>query len=86
MAVTQALIAAPTDTISLGNGTRTGGYDLMELRRKLEQRMEYSKVNSLPTDPAMKPDESITSYANHSESMERDNAMKKMQELSALEY
>ena len=44
----------------------------MELRRKLEQRMEYSKVNSLP----MKLDESITNYASSTEDRERENAMK----------
>ena len=42
----------------------SGGYDLLELRRKLEQRMEYSKVQSLPHDPRMDPDETIPSYAS----------------------
>ena len=40
-----------------------GGYDLHELRRRLEERMEYSKVKPLPHDPAMDPDETIPSYA-----------------------
>ena len=44
-----------------------GGYDLAELRKKLEQRMEYSKVATLPHDPNMDPDESIPSYASSHE-------------------
>ena len=44
----------------------------MELRRKLEQRMEYaSKVKTLPHDPAMDPDESVPSYASSTEYAER---------------
>ena len=40
-------------------------YDLADLRRKLEQRMEYAvKVKTLPHDAAMDPDESVPSYAS----------------------
>ena len=47
-------------------------YDLAELRRKLELRMEYaSKVKTLPHDPAMDPDETIPSYASSTEVAER---------------
>ena len=56
----------------------SGGYDLLELRRKLEQRMEYSKVQSLPHDPRMDPDETIPSYASSTEAMEREAAMRQM--------
>ena len=56
----------------------TAGYDLIELRRKLEQRMEYSKVTSLPHDPRMDPDETIPSYASSTEAMEREIAMRQM--------
>lgn len=47
-------------------------YDLTELRRKLEQRMEYAmKVKTLPHDPTMDPDETIPSYASSTEVAER---------------
>ena len=63
----------------------TGGYDLMELRRKLEHRMEYSKVTSLPIDPAMDPEESIPSYASSTDVMEREAQLRLMQEMSGRE-
>ena len=56
--------------------TATGTYDLAELRRKLEERMEYSKVTSLPHDPAMDPDETVPSYASSTEVREREALMK----------
>ena len=46
------------------DGANPRGYDLAELRRKLEQRMEYSKVNKIPHDPAMDPDDTVPSYAS----------------------
>ena len=48
----------------------------MDLRRKLEQRMEYSKVTSLPVDPAMDPEETILSYASSTDVMEREQQMR----------
>ena len=41
-------------------------YDLAELRKKLQERMEYSKVQTLPHDPDMDPNESVPSYASSS--------------------
>ena len=47
----------------------------MELRRKMEQRMEYSKVQALPHDPAMDPDQTIPSDASSTDVMEREAQM-----------
>jgi len=52
--------------------TSAGVYDLAELRRKLVERMEYSKVESLPHDPTMDPAETVPSYASSTEVNERD--------------
>ena len=54
------------------NPIGTGGYDLMELRRKLELRMEYSKVATLPHDPTMDPNCSIPSYASSTDVADRE--------------
>ena len=40
--------------------------------------MEYSKVQSMPHDPRMDPDETIPSYASSTEAMEREAAMRQM--------
>lgn len=53
--VTHALLTDPL-VQPLSAPMNTGGYDLMELRKKLEQRMEYSKVTTMPHDPAMDHD------------------------------
>ena len=39
-------------------------YDLVELRKKLEQRMEYAKVKEHHPDPGMEPEETVPSYAS----------------------
>ena len=52
-------LVVPRESVQLS----AGGYDLHELRKRLEQRMEYSKVKPLPHDAAMDPDETIPSYA-----------------------
>lgn len=49
--------------------TATGTYDLAELRKKLEQRIEYSKVATLPHDPTMDPAETVPSYASSTAGM-----------------
>ena len=80
--VTHALLNQPEQTISLqeqhskaqGATTSSGVYDLVELRKKLEQRMEYStKVHSYGPDPRMEPDESIPSYASSTGKIMIDN-------------
>lgn len=53
--VTHALLTDPL-VQPLSAPMNTGGYDLMELRKKLEQRMEYSKVTTMPHDSAMDHD------------------------------
>ncbi len=58
----------------------TGGYDLVELRKRLEERMEYAKVKNLPHDPAMDPDETIPSYATSTGAVERDTGFRQMPE------
>jgi len=47
--------------------TSAGVYDLADLRRKLVERMEYSKVSTLPHDPTMDPAETVPSYASSTE-------------------
>ena len=45
--VTHALLTNPMQTaaeVQVSSTVNTQGYDLAELRKKLEQRMEYSKV------------------------------------------
>ena len=49
-------------------------YDLAELRKKLQERMEYSKVRTLPHDPDMDPNESVPSYASSSYAMRDQDA------------
>lgn len=71
--VTTALMARPDEPAErpeiteakLSAATSSAGvYDLTELRRKLVERMEYSKVARLPHDPSMDPSEVIPSYAS----------------------
>ena len=58
----------------------------MELRRKLEQRMEYSKVQALPHDPAMDPNQTIPSYASSTDVMEREAHMNQQRKLLSDRY
>ena len=51
--------------------TSAGVYDLAELRRKLVERMEYSKVEALPHDPTLDPADPVPSYASSTEARER---------------
>ena len=50
----------------------------MELRAKLEKRMEYSKVATLPHDPTMDPDQSIPSYASSTDVADREAQLRQM--------
>jgi len=67
--VTHALLANPLQS-AVHVTSNTGGYDLAELRKKLEMRMEYSKVTTMPHDPAMDPNQTIPSYASSSGAMD----------------
>ena len=75
--VTHALLANPAHPglMQESSTLNTGGYDLAELRKKLEARMEYSKVQTLPHDPAMDPDQTIPSYATSTGHMEDQRQM-----------
>lgn len=55
--------------------TSAGVYDLAELRRKLVERMEYSKVAPLPHDPTMDPVDTVPSYASSTEVRDRNAQM-----------
>ena len=62
--------------------TATGTYDLAELRKKLEQRMEYSKVATLPHDPTMDPADTVPSYASSNAGMNKEDHLRHVQEFT----
>jgi len=60
----------------LNSATSSAGvYNLADLRRKLVERMEYSKVSTLPHDPTMDPNETVPSYASSTEVHDRNAQM-----------
>ena len=72
--ITQDKVHALSASLDQPANQPTGTYDIIELRKRLEQRMEYSKVKPIPHDPAMDPDETIPSYATSTGVMEREVA------------